>query len=1599
MNKRTFIISYFIIIILFTGIGLYNLFRYESKINDRVALYKNPNEIDNLNAAENGFNSIIVYFNSSTYDLNAENWFEYYGGRINGNEKWFDLFNEFSGFAGIFPLENISNYKNQFPNVNIEKDEILEVQMNYATVQSSAANSTWSLNGFKGDTNASIAVLDSGVNPDHDFLVGKVSGWKNFVNNDPISDDNGHGTYISSVIAGTGTRSYNTTNPSIINIYGNYSHLNLFDEIYQSQNFSIKLFSLNLSKVDSIFELNSICNFNSIEIDKMWFELYYGSTLVNSTLHLNPFINQKLQYKVEDSGIYDLVLKYHKRSEVIPIFSFNASLSFFPETMIQNFNHFTGIANGTQILSYKIINQSGIGYSSDLISALSEVIQNRNKNHIIAVCLSIGTLGNDYVGINKVIDEVINNNILVVIAAGNYGIKGSSPLNKLSMNKNSIVVGSINDIDQIASYSSMGEQIGGGVSKPDIVAPGGSLNLGHRSIISADYKSDEVTTLHGSSISAAIVSAAMNLLIEAKWGDWDGWNAQDLSKWSKILKAILLMTASETNLERENDPQTDIDESDFSPSIFNGFASSLKDIHEGYGRLNIQAAIDALTRNVEVNTIINDHLVSSSINPLGKHVFARKIHLVANTQYEFNLSNINQDSDFDMFLFSNESNQYGEPILLESTQKFFGDFDTFYYTPQENETECILVVKAIEGSSNFNLTVSVVNNYYIPELRTPEIRYIGGTKNSTIISLQEYFGNNPLKNYSIDRYWFYIDYFDADVSNVPPQEVLVHIIETSKNYSLSQLFPPDNNYTDGAQFRSNLIEFLKPGEYHYYFTASDGAHNVRFPISNTFMIKIEFPTDSKSFPYNHNFNDGFASWYYNGTGWGLLNQINSIDNRSGVYDNNWSSLYFGREHSYPSNYTYQPYSIEDSYPNGTLFSPLFNFTGINKNTTHPFAKIGLRTSINTGDFIYLQINLNWTGWITLKTYTNEQREWFMESINLTQYIGYYIQFRFIANLDNNFDPVNYKGLMLDYFALENYSNHHIPQIFFNLDKDITSYDNSLYSRYKFSCDYYDSDGNYPEFVYLEINGNNYSMNNIFGNWNVSSIEPNNKGVTFFRSLVIHEFTNQTFRFHIYDGKYLNTTEWFNQNENLFPISNPNTLQFNTYLNSTLVGYHFANYLSQEFYVAGTPIPEEQTIWLGGENSWHTISEYKKTYIYGGLGQSYGGIYQGYQEEWNSKLITRPIQLKSDHKVYLQYYYDISLQNEYSLEDNELDYCRVSISLDFGKNWEILKEYLYYDENLSGNESIDLSKYENKIAMIMFTLYSNDNTPLLGLGSGWILSDIYVGFDKNTDFINPEVQIIKPLNDELINSGIKIEALITDNRNIDTSRIYLYLNDKLVASQNYNYNTETGILTYLWDTTYSTDGSYEVKVVAFDGEGNRGEHQIMVVVENGFINWHTWGPWIVVIFGAVVIVIVLYIIAEKKGKIWIKRTRNNNAENLRLKDIDKDQVIKRIELIESEYKQDRPLTLYCKYCGSWFESKKFDYICPVCEHDTIYAAYNCLNCKKWYFKDEPGDNYYCKKCKGVKLIRREKEEVKDILAEKGYLLRKFEYKDKKFSILD
>ncbi|MFX1495957.1 MAG: S8 family serine peptidase [Promethearchaeota archaeon] len=1574
---------YLLIVLFISNIGLLAL--HFNIYTPSTQLYSNSSS-DYPQLSDTDKKPVIIFLNQSSYDQNAKIRFQSYGGILKNDNDWNNVFNGISGFAGIIPISNLTAFSSEFPEMNIETDEIIETQMNYASFQSGAKNSTWYLNGYKGNTDSSIAVLDSGVNAEQIYLKDKIVGGQSFVDKNSFLDEYGHGTLISSIIAGTGSEHYNSNTPSVINLHGNYTHAELFGYDPSPRNFTLKICSFNTSKLNSKIILNSSWNLIKPGIDKFWFELYCNNDLVNISEQVIPDQENIIRHQVIESGlgVYDFYLKYHRQTNKFPEFSFNSQASIFPEVYIKYNNHFTGIANSTQILSYKVINRTGIGYTSDLISALGSLIQNRSKYHIVSACLSIGMTGNDFGAISKAINEVIDNGIIVIIAAGNLGVKGTeSTLNKLALKNNAIIVGAINDDDQICSYSGTGNEL-------DIVAPGGSRLKNHRTIIGADAQSNFSTSATGTSISTAIVAAATNILIEVLWGNWSEWENQNFQERVKIIKSILLMTATETNNQREEDPSTSINESQYSPTSFSGISSSIKDEHEGYGRVNIQVAIDAISKSLEVNSSIYDYLYSSQEKPLGKHAFARRVNLVPNRQYVFNLTKIDRTANFDLYLFSNQSKKNGEPIILQTSRKWYRNSHYLYFTPKNNQTECIIIVKASYGYGNFTLKISEVNNIYFPQLKIPEISYYGGLKNTTVMGFQEFLGSNHPKNYSIDRYRFYINYYDNDSSNIPPQEVYVSIVELSRNFTMSQLNEMDTNYTDGVLFVSEYVELKKPRTYHYFFIGSDGSHRGRYPEVDELFISIEYPSDTKKFPYSHSFNNGLDNWIYNGTGWGLLFQNNFIDNRSGIYANNWSSMYFGAFHNYPSNYSYQPDLITKPYPNGTLYSPLFDLTQIDNQSTIPFARFGLRTSINSGDFIILQISLNWTNWITLRIYTNEETEWHIESFNLTEYLGFFIQFRLISLLDDNFDPINYKGIILDYFELTNYTNSYSPQINFDINRDISSTSGSKFDAYSITCTYSDKDNNYPEFIYIELDGTNYSMINLIGKWDANS------SIKFTRSLLLGNIDNRTFRFHTSDGLHLNTTPWYNANNNLFNFINPVPNQFNTYYYEKQIGYNFSSMSLAEFYVSGKPNPKENTAWFGSDNTWHPVYRLGQYYLYGGIGESFGSSSQGYGPNWNAKLITYPLYLNGEYDTYLKFNFEISLQNEYGISQENLDSCIVSLSIDYGENWIILKKYFYDSETLSGNESLDISEYANKVIMVMFSLKSNGNT--VGLGYGWLISDIYIGYDKNTDFINPDIYFIKPLDQEIISSIYPLMVYISDNNKLDNSRIYIYIDGNLIDRQLYSFDINTGILGFNWDTTYYSDGSHQIKVVAFDEEGNKVESSIGIFIQNGFFNWRSWGPWTLIIISIIIISFISYKIVKKRVRIRKKRIIDRQKLKIEQYEVEQLSKIKQIDL-EKEIKL--PLTLHCKYCKSWFESDKFDYICPICEHDQLYVAYYCTNCNNWYFKDEPSGNYYCKNkaCQGIRLVRRESEEVKDLLAKEGILLRKFKHKKNRFSILD
>jgi subtilisin family serine protease len=83
-----------------------------------------------------------------------------------------------------------------------------------------------------------------------------------------------------------------------------------------------------------------------------------------------------------------------------------------------------GGAAKTKLHAIKVLDDAGSGYYSDIIAAIDWVITNRNKNFPTVINLSLG--GPFSTILNNAIQKCIDNNISVIVAAGNSGALASN---------------------------------------------------------------------------------------------------------------------------------------------------------------------------------------------------------------------------------------------------------------------------------------------------------------------------------------------------------------------------------------------------------------------------------------------------------------------------------------------------------------------------------------------------------------------------------------------------------------------------------------------------------------------------------------------------------------------------------------------------------------------------------------------------------------------------------------------------------------------------------------------------------------------------------------------------------------------------------------------------------------------------------------------------------------------------------------------------------------------------------------------------------------------------------------------------------------------
>jgi len=595
----------------------------------------------------------------------------------------------------------------------------------------------WRNYGLLGSTNFTIALLDTGIDPTHPMLSPwggngnfscKVVAWYDAVNGFPEPyDDNGHGTANAALAVG---KLYDG-----VVIKGNKVSLKFMEYGFVVDGYSpdFKIYYYDYIYVPIPGDVN---------ISLFWLDYSIQSEAVPEH---HASIDEVIVFDPEDSEIGRF-----KASESPLNFTFNAQMigsyrvevlfnltsveddperidgpgiifwgfAYFPVKSDDEFPYFGGVAPEAKIVGVKVLDRYAYGNTTHILNGIEWVIEHKIDYKILEAIITFGSQYVD-VAVEKAVMNLIKNGIITVIAAGNYGPYTNTIASpgRLDMG---ITVGASNSGIRsplrVPNWSSRGPygrisntQIAtGNTTKPDVIAPGGDFD--EPSLICADTNHDDdvdvniyilstgkvienrtsgiselvkndFKLMRGTSVSASIAGGAIALLIQALTNDdWFKWNytIDDVAR----VKQLLLLTSWEITGN--------------ATSIIN---RGIKDYFEGFGMIQVDAAIDAVKLSYELGTEAQDTLTTQTI---GKHVWARKVHLEGNKTYIFRLT-VSGGSDFDMYLWSGEHNSWGEPILLaKGISDKLGKDEFFIFKPVKSGIYYI-TIKAITGEGRFVL--------------------------------------------------------------------------------------------------------------------------------------------------------------------------------------------------------------------------------------------------------------------------------------------------------------------------------------------------------------------------------------------------------------------------------------------------------------------------------------------------------------------------------------------------------------------------------------------------------------------------------------------------------------------------------------------------------------------------------------------------------------------------------------------------------------------------------------------------------------------------------------------------------------------------------
>jgi hypothetical protein len=292
-----------------------------------------------------------------------------------------------------------------------------------------------------------------------------------------------------------------------------------------------------------------------------------------------------------------------------------------------------------------------------------------------------------------------------------------------------------------------------------------------------------------------------------------------------------------------------------------------KDVHEGYGRLNVDLAIEAYTKELTLGSQINGWITSSLIGPFNKHGLGCYANLLSGQSYEFTLD-VPSGADFDLHLYSESPSSIGEPIMVASSNSTgLGTDEVITYTPTSTG-KYFLIVKAITGEGNAIVSLSFLKHDLSVSLKVPSNPEIGNRYfiNATVfntgisvesdVDLVLYLEGDVINSTTISSFpvganetifytWTPIDYgefnFTAYAPSLPNEMIIV------------------NNIVTELLTISPLGNYIMVPDYTYTWVPTFGG--IGYALSGNFYFNISLPFE---FPF---YDQIFSTVYASSNGW------------------------------------------------------------------------------------------------------------------------------------------------------------------------------------------------------------------------------------------------------------------------------------------------------------------------------------------------------------------------------------------------------------------------------------------------------------------------------------------------------------------------------------------------------------------------------------------------------------------------------------------------------------------------------------------------------------------------------------------------------------